>query len=183
MALISQMHLRSVPGKRNMDQSPFQPLTLSSMRTVRGACAYRGICPLRSMSAIFCFTFDPLLISICCFLADEPSLSTSGDGSGGAPLTARGRLRSLGSEPSSGLSRLHGSPSLGRPPCITGDALHISSALLQHATEQLQRHSGSLNRELEPPHGTRATCDAHAVRTICRQWLLRHHCMQLSDSV
>ena len=32
---------------------------------------------------------------------------------------------------------------------MNGDALHISSALLQHATEQLQRHSGSLNREPE----------------------------------
>ena len=36
---------------------------------------------------------------------------------------------------------------------MNGDALHISSALLQHATEQLQRHSGSLNRELELHHG------------------------------
>ena len=37
---------------------------------------------------------------------------------------------------------------------MNGDALHISSALLQHATEQLQRHSGNLNREHRLPHGT-----------------------------
>ena len=37
---------------------------------------------------------------------------------------------------------------------MNGDTLHISSALLQHATEQLQRHSGSLNREHKVPPGT-----------------------------
>ena len=48
---------------------------------------------------------------------------------------------------------------------MNGDAMHISSALLQHATEQLQRHSGSLNRELKVPCGTHEMYDTQVLTT------------------
>ena len=73
-----------------------------------------------------------------CAAADEHSAGTSGDEEGGGLVMLRGRLASLGSDPSSSHSRQHGSAGAG--PARSADARHISSALLQHASEQLHRH-------------------------------------------
>ena len=92
----------------------------------------------------------------CLATADEHSVSSSGKGGGGqGAATLRARLGSLGSDPSSSLSRQPNraaacgvGKSSGGGANNDADALHISSALLQHASEQLHRHldQGTLGR-------------------------------------
>ena len=74
--------------------------------------------------------------------ADDHSTGTSGGEEGEGLVTIRGRLASLGSDPSSSHSRHHGSAGAGpaRSAGADRDSRHISSALLQHASEQLHRH-------------------------------------------
>ena len=77
-----------------------------------------------------------------CAAADDHSTGTSGDDEGGELVGIRGRLASLGSDPSSSHSRQHGSAGAGpaRSAGADRDPRHISSALLQHASDQLHRH-------------------------------------------
>lgn len=83
--------------------------------------------------------------------ADDRSGSTSGEEAGRGLVEMRGRRTSLGSDSS---NPQHGSAGAGPARCAGADRdpRHISSALLQHASEQLNRHldrgaSGHFNSE------------------------------------